>query len=626
VVGELGISGLGLAKGYLNESETKKKFVSLKIGENMEAVDVYLTGDLARLNQRGQLELLGRADNQIKLNGRRIEAGEIEQTLQKNFKIAQAIVKLNHFNEKQHLTAYLVQKDLSPFNQNEIRQFLKEHLPSFMIPSAFVLIDKIPLSQNGKIDYKSLPDLNESHFFIKQIEIPQIQSSNELILYEIWKKVLKINNFGLNENFFQIGGDSIMCIKIISALREKGLLCSINDLFTCPTIKQLASKLNNLKPSLNKIREEFGRCELIPIQEWFFQFHKANLNHWNQSVWLRLKSAVAINEFVDSLISLFNTHKILHSSFEFSDQKWYLNIKNSKMNKSDFFKNHFDFINLEQILSQNQKETFLNEKSLDLNSSLNITDGKLVKILGLKFKDESDLRVLIVCHHLIIDAVSYRILLEDLNQALYCIKSQKEIQLEKSDSFKLWSMALNEVKYFNDEEIRFWSNQLKMVNLDYKFFNFDKKDFLTDFQVFSHRFDKKFTNDFSSGLRKSGIDFDEAFIAAFSLSLYGLFKKESLSLMIESHGRHSSLNDNSRTIGWYTAEYPILFFFDEVPGNEANKIKSILESISKQLRQVKKESLINYGVLRHLLKRTDICELDEPLVSFNNLGNFFQPN
>lgn len=242
IAGELCISGDGLARGYLNRPElTKEKFVDspFKLGEKM-----YKTGDLARWMADGNIEFLGRIDNQVKIRGFRIELGEIEKQLLKHSDVKEVIVLAREDKKRRYLCGYIVSdKELTIL---ELREHLSKKLPEYMIPSYFIQIDEMPLTLNGKIDRKTLPQPDVKMDIGTEYEAPRDEV--EEILVSIWQEVLEFQKkIGIHDNFFSIGGDSILSIQVVSRANEKGLIFTVQDVFKYPTISNLAKHLNTTK-------------------------------------------------------------------------------------------------------------------------------------------------------------------------------------------------------------------------------------------------------------------------------------------------------------------------------------------------------------------------------------------
>ncbi|PLZ98347.1 non-ribosomal peptide synthetase [Fischerella thermalis CCMEE 5268] len=243
VDGELHIGGVGLARGYLNKPElTKEKFISspFELGKYL-----YKTGDLARYRPDGNIEYLGRIDHQVKIRGFRIELGEIEAVLGQHPKVREIVVVTREDIPKNHrLVAYIVTHSENTFSVHELRDYLKEKLPDYMVPSTFIKLDKLPLTPNGKIDRSALPAPDIQRPDLQEVyEAPN--SEVERAIAKIWLEILHIEKVGVNDNFFELGGNSLLMVQVNNKLREV-LHCDISvvEMFQNPTIKSLAKHIN----------------------------------------------------------------------------------------------------------------------------------------------------------------------------------------------------------------------------------------------------------------------------------------------------------------------------------------------------------------------------------------------
>ncbi|MEH2067460.1 MAG: MupA/Atu3671 family FMN-dependent luciferase-like monooxygenase [Nostoc sp.] len=259
VPGELYIGGAGLARGYLNARElTAAKFIANPFSHE-EGTRLYKTGDLARYLRDGNIEYLGRIDNQVKIRGFRIELEEIEAVLSKHLKVQQAVVIVREDQPgDKHLVAYIVSNQHQVPTTNELRGFLKEKLPDYMVPSVFVMQSVLPLTPNGKVDRNALPTPDLSTSGLSESFVAPSTPTEE-ILAQLWMEVLGRKQVGIYDNFFDIGGHSLLIIQVGSKVREIfNSNISVTDLFKYPTISALAQYLsqeNNLEPPASSIDE-----------------------------------------------------------------------------------------------------------------------------------------------------------------------------------------------------------------------------------------------------------------------------------------------------------------------------------------------------------------------------------
>ncbi len=241
VSGELHIGGVGLARGYLRRPElTAERFIPHPYS-GAAGARLYRTGDIARYLEDGNIEYLGRADTQVKVRGYRIELGEIEAVLGKQAGVRQSavLVRADGAGEKQ-LVAYVVATAAAKLEVSELRHALKEQLPDYMIPAAFVLLDELPLTDNGKIDRRKLagPEYSGSR---SQISFTAPRTLVEEVLANIWSQVLRIEQVGIHDNFFFLGGDSIRSVRVVALAKESGLVFTVQDLFKYQTVAELAT-------------------------------------------------------------------------------------------------------------------------------------------------------------------------------------------------------------------------------------------------------------------------------------------------------------------------------------------------------------------------------------------------
>ncbi|HHJ53163.1 MAG TPA: amino acid adenylation domain-containing protein, partial [Caldithrix abyssi] len=240
VVGEIYIGGIGVARGYLNRPElTAERFMPDPFSDQPGA-RLYRTGDLGRFTEDGNILFAGRSDFQVKIRGLRIELGEIEAALEKHPQVKEAIVLAKQYEGTPRLVAYLIPQKEANLTIAELRGFLGQHLPDYMIPAYFVALESFPLTATGKIDRKRLP---EPHFtreeLADQYEAPR--NEKERILADIWQELLKMPKVGVKDNFFELGGDSILSIQVIARANQKGLKITPKQLFEYPTIEGLAA-------------------------------------------------------------------------------------------------------------------------------------------------------------------------------------------------------------------------------------------------------------------------------------------------------------------------------------------------------------------------------------------------
>ncbi|NEQ77289.1 MAG: amino acid adenylation domain-containing protein [Okeania sp. SIO2C9] len=287
VTGELHISGAGLARGYLNRPElTAERFIPNPFEDNNSKL--YKTGDLARYLPDGNLEFIGRIDNQVKVRGYRIETGEIESTLTQHPTVKQTVVvaREDNFGNK-GLVAYLVLESETPeVSETEqigkLKQYLKQRLPEYMIPSGFVVLPQLPLTPNGKLDRKALPAADLVSSVSTEYVAPE--TDTQKVLAEIWKEVLGIEQVGMHDNFFDLGGHSLLAVRLMAEIEKQfGKNLSLAALFQGPTLEQLAILLRQSRDAQTRGRGDAGTPR-IEIPPKISLTQKADTDSWSPLV------------------------------------------------------------------------------------------------------------------------------------------------------------------------------------------------------------------------------------------------------------------------------------------------------------------------------------------------------
>ncbi|OQX23230.1 MAG: hypothetical protein BWK80_27065 [Desulfobacteraceae bacterium IS3] len=281
IPGEICVSGDGLGRGYLNRPDlTEEKFVPNPFYPEKR---MYKTGDIGKWLSDGHIEFIGRKDEQVKIRGYRIELGEIESALKRHTDIAETLViaKKGSGTNKELAAYFTTESNISDWSAQNLRVFLAKQLPEYMIPAHFVRLEKFPITPNGKIDRKSLPEPEEAGLDAGTEYIPPT-GEMETILAEIWESVLG-KRVGIHDNYFSLGGDSIKAIQIVSRLRQKNLNLEVIDIFRYPTIAQLTEKVTASTRVIDQSPVS-GQVPLTAIQEWFFKTFKGDYRHFNQAV------------------------------------------------------------------------------------------------------------------------------------------------------------------------------------------------------------------------------------------------------------------------------------------------------------------------------------------------------
>lgn len=572
VKGEMYISGDGVARGYLfNDELTRQKFLSNPF---VEARKMYKTGDVARLLENGIIEYIGRSDQQVKINGYRIELPEIEHHLMSHPAVREALVVVRkNKKEQNNLCAYY--KSEQAIEEAALRNYLSNRLPHYMIPVHFTQIEQIPLTKNGKVDYAALPEHGsgeERKTLLPRNEIEQLMVS-------AWEEVLGENELSVTDNFFELGGDSIKAVQIVMRLLNEGLSLRVKDILTYHTIEQISLHAE-ITDATNKYEQGIvaGTKRLTPIEAWFFAQSFENPGYFNQSVLLRMNKQVNKDLLQQAFQKLIEHHDGLRMNYDAENKVLFYNNEHLKV----------PFIIEEQI-----------NKRFDIASSLLIRAAIINEML------------FITAHHLVIDGVSWRILLEDLHTIYNGLElPNKSATLidweEKLAAYAASDIAHQHEAYWNDQQAVAFSLPLDENTSDWK---------VKHTQSISHTLNKQLTEFLMKEAHKIyKTDVPILLNTALALTLKQWTGQNTFVVEQENYGRHLENIDTSRTVGWFTAMYPVkLELHNDSLGNQIKAIKEIIRKLPEQG--------IGYGISKYYRQpyygKQQITE-----VRFNYLGQF----
>jgi len=618
VVGELVIGGELLARGYLGRAGlTAERFVPDSYGE--AGGRLYRTGDLARYRSDGNIEYVGRIDHQVKIRGFRIELGEIESQLQAQVEVRDAVVIVQSAAGGPQLVAYVVpvrksvvEADAETQNtfRSELKSRLQMALPEYMVPAQYVLLVKLPLTPNGKLDRKALPTV-EGNAFIREYQAPRTGLEQQLA--EIWQSVLGVEQVGLNDNFFELGGDSIISIQLVSRARQKGIHFTPKDVFQYQTLASLSAVAKEVEEVV-QIDQGLvkGTLQLIPIQQWFFEEMIPQRYHWNQSVLLKPFEPLQSEVLQMALEHLLYHHDALRLSFtERKDQGWQaVFLAPEQANK--------DLLWQVSVSGVEELETSCNETQ----RSLDLERGPLLRAVLIDLP-EGEQRLLLVIHHLVVDGVSWRILLEDFQNIYQQIRSGQVIQLPgKTSSVQVWSERLQQ--YARSEalqrELGYWQKELAEVQENLPQDN-PKGSLQNKFaQSVTTHLDRAWTERL---LKEAPTTYrtqiNDLLLTALARVIARWTQQSSVLIQLEGHGREDLFEDIdlTRTVGWFTTVYPVRL-------SPSDSLDISLKTIKEQLQEVPNKG-IGFGVLRYLgneTTRQQLKEFPQPRITFNYLGQF----
>ena len=593
VLGELYLAGRGLARGYHQRPGlTAERFVASPFvaGERM-----YRTGDLARYRADGVIEYAGRIDHQVKLRGLRIELGEIEARLLEHPWVREAAVLAV---DGRQLVGYVVLESEGGDWREVLAAHLAASLPEYMVPAQWLALERMPLSPNGKLDRKALPAPEVS---VAQAGYSAPRTAVERTLAEIWQDLLGVERVGLDDNFFSLGGDSIVSIQVVSRARQAGLQLSPRDLFQHQNIRSLALAAKAGAATAEQ-GPASGEVALAPVQRWFFERAIPNRQHWNQSLLLQARQPLDGDRLGRALERLQAQHDALRLRFREERGAWH--------------QAYAEQAGEPLWRRQAGSEEALLALCEEAQRSLDLEQGPLLRALLVDMADGSQ-RLLLVIHHLAVDGVSWRILLEDL-QRLY---ADLDADLgPRSSSYQAWSRHLHEQAGARLDELDYWQAQLHDAPHALPCEN--------PHGALENRHERKLVLTLDAERTRQLLQeapaayrtqVNDLLLTALARATCRWSGDASVLVQLEGHGREDlgEAIDLSRTVGWFTSLFPLRL-------TPAADLGESLKAIKEQLRGVPDKG-VGYGLLRYLAGEeaaARLAALPQPRITFNYLGRF----
>ena len=502
----------------------------------------------------------------------------------------------------QRLVAYVVPKG-SSLNSSQLKDLLKSKLPNYMVPTAIVPLETLPRTANGKIDVNALP---EPQITIANTgEVPR--NAVEATLAQIWQEVLRLKAVGIHDNFFELGGDSILSIQIVSRAREAGLRLAPNQLFEQPTIAELAAVVN-IAPEVAATQEVVtGEVPLTPIQQWFFDQEIESAHHWHQAMLVEMPGGVK-PEIVESAIATLWTH---HDALR-------LTFPNKQINADPSNPPRLVQIDLSHLSEPEQAQAIANHGT-QLHQNVSLAEGGLMQAALFTRGITQPNWLLLSLHHLVVDAVSWQILLGDLETLL-----AGTVHLpKKTTSFKSWSETLRSQTATRKTEADFWLTQLEQPILTLPR---DCDDAVLPTEGTTQTITVSLSKEDTQALLQTvptvyNTQINDALLTALAQTLLQWVGAISgnVRIEVEAHGREQITPeiDISRTVGWFTTTYPV-----NLQVSTTEDCAESLKAVKEQLRQIPERG-IGYGMLRYLgdeAIRSKLAQASPSEVLFNYLG------
>ncbi|OIN52090.1 non-ribosomal peptide synthetase, partial [Pseudomonas costantinii] len=609
-IGELYVGRAGLARGYLNRGDlTALRFIPDPFGES--GARLYRTGDLAQYRSDGVIEYVGRIDHQVKIRGFRIELGEIEARLNALAVVREALVLAQDGPSGQQLVGYVI---AAPGHEDDLREHikaqLKADLPDYMVPTHLLFLTEWPLTANGKLDRKALPQPDAS-----QVQQAYVAPHSELEqqIANVWQDVLKLERVGLTDNFFELGGDSIVSIQVVSRARQAGIRFTPKDLFQHQTVQALATVAQT--GAEQRVIDQApvqGEALLLPIHQAFFADAIPERHHYNQSVLLTPSAPLQGARVEQALQALVVHHDSLRLSFSETAEGWRASHREVAVQPAEgllWVREVADAAALETLANQAQR-------------SLDLRDGPLLRGVLATLSDGSQ-RLLLVIHHLAVDGVSWRILFDDLQTAYHQSLAGKTVQLPaKTSSVKAYAQQLQAHARSTElqQQLAYWQAQLHDVPADLPCLNPEATAQNRQALTVHTRLDKHLTRQLLQEAPAAyRTQVNDLLLTALARVICRWTGHASTLIQLEGHGREELLAniDLTRTVGWFTSLFPVKLSPGAALGDSIKSIKQGLRAIP--------DKGVGFGALRFLgddASRAALQALPVPRITFNYLGQF----
>ncbi|MFD0043136.1 amino acid adenylation domain-containing protein [Streptomyces anulatus] len=631
VPGELYVAGVGLARGYLGRADlTAERFVAHPFGGAGERL--YRTGDVVRWRAGGALEFVGRRDAQVKLRGFRIELGEIESVLSGCAGVdgAAVVVREDRPGFRQ-LVGYVVHEEGTEPDTAAVRAWAADRLPEYMVPQAFVALDALPLTVNGKLDQAALP----APEFTGSGDGRDPGTDAERIIAEVFEAVLSLTGVGADDNFFELGGDSIVSIKLVGETRRAGLVITPRDVFEHKTVAGLAAVARTVAELPPQDPDAgIGDVPLTPMTHWL-RDNGGRIERFHQSVLLRIPAEVTLPTLRSAVGTVLDHHDALRLRLTTEDGAWSCEVRpRGAVDPADCV-SRVDVAGADA----EKVRALIAEEAEQAVASLSPAEGTTLRAVWFDAGPGEPGRLLLVGHHLAVDGVSWRILVPDLAAAWQAAHESREADPQPvGTSWRRWAQWLTELaaEPARAAQVAWWTDQLAdgdvPVTAEPRDPAVDTMEtqaaiVLTLPEAVTEPLLAKVPSATNSGI-------EDVLLTAFTLAVSDWRRRRGLGagtevlVDVERHGRQIPPGEDldlSRTVGWFTSLAPVRLDLGPVSWgrvlSDPAALRKALDRVRDTLRRMPDEG-IGFGLLRHLNPHTrqKLAALESPQFGFNYLG------
>ncbi|MDQ3403217.1 MAG: amino acid adenylation domain-containing protein, partial [Actinomycetota bacterium] len=623
--GELYVSGAGLARGYLDRpSLTAGRFVADPFGGPGERM--YRTGDVVCRRADGSLEHLGRADDQVKIRGFRVELGEIESVLTEHASVAQAVVITREDQPGvRQLVAYVVSADEA--DPADLRAHVSARLPEHLVPAAFVLLDELPLTENRvKVDRGALP----APQYIAMASGRAPANHVEEVLCAVFAEVLGVPSVGVTDSFFELGGDSIVSIQLVSRARREGVVLTPKQVFEHRTVERLAAVTSGVEQVVAEPADAgIGPVPLTPIVNWLRE-SGGPVDDFHQSMLLRVPANLRAEDLSRALHTLLDHHDALRLRLTRAGERWHLETgpRGAKA----------DLLTRIDVSTLDDPRAVIAEQAAAAAQRLDPETSTVVQAVWFDAGTHPG-RLLLVAHHLVVDGVSWRVLTDDLATTWEAIATGRPVDLAPvGTSLRRWAENLVSLAAKPEvvTDLDAWTRMLDGGDSPLADRPLDPR---RDTVGVGRRVEVELPAALTTALLTTvpaafhaGVE--DVLLTALALAVADWRGRGSVLVELEGHGREEDAYgltgvDLSRTVGWFTATHPVrldaaVTDWDAVWAG-GTELARILKSVKEQIRSA--PSGLGFGLLRHLNPDTApvLAALPVPQIGFNYLGRFTAP-